>query len=375
MVNDDYTANTSAVTFTAGVDSGYSVTIVEKRGRILTQRGLVESKYYFTTPTPTTSITGTDDNGITLNYSDGFLDVYLNGILLKDSDDYSTNAGTTVTLVSATDSNDLVTLINRKGVVVTPNVKNYEFTASAGQTTFSGADINGNTLAYVPGAAQVFLNGILLRNVDYTGITGTSIVLVDSASLNDELVVSAFSNPGQNMDLYKFTADSGQTIFSGNDLTGASLAYQPGNIQVFMNGLLLNDSDDYIASNGMSVVLTSGADLSDEIKVASFVSNTDVIRTNAWSAPSGTPVAATAGDKLFIDTSSAKTVTLPASASLGDEIRIIDVTGNAATNNITVARNGHKIQGAASDLTINVDRAGIGLVYYNAAQGWVLIEN
>ncbi|MDB4349943.1 hypothetical protein OAA57_00005 [bacterium] len=375
VVNDDYTATSSGVTFTSGVDSGYSVTIVEKRGRVLTQRGLVESKYYFTTPTPITSITGADDNGNTLDYSDGFLDVYLNGMLLKDSDDYSTNAGTTVTLVSATDSNDLVTLINRKGVVVTPNVKNYEFTATAGQTTFSGADINGNTLAYVPGAAQVFLNGILLRNVDYTGITGTSIVLADSASLNDELVVSAFSNPGQNMDLYKFTADSGQTIFSGNDLTGASLAYQPGNIQVFMNGLLLNDSDDYTASNGMSVVLTSGADLSDEIKIASFVSNADVIRTNAWSAPTGTPVTASAGDKLFIDTSSAKTVTLPSSASMGDEIRIIDVTGNASTNNITVSRNGHKIQGAASDLTINVDRAGIGLVYYNSAQGWVLIEN
>ncbi|MDB4339614.1 hypothetical protein OAA08_00860 [bacterium] len=375
VVNDDYTATSSGVTFTSGVDSGYSVTIVEKRGRVLTQRGLVESKYYFTTPTPITSITGADDNGNTLDYSDGFLDVYLNGMLLKDSDDYSTNAGTTVTLVSATDSNDLVTLINRKGVVVTPNVKNYEFTATAGQTTFSGADINGNTLAYVPGAAQVFLNGILLRNVDYTGITGTSIVLADSASLNDELVVSAFSNPGQNMDLYKFTADSGQTIFSGNDLTGASLAYQPGNIQVFMNGLLLNDSDDYTAINGMSVVLTSGADLSDEIKIASFVSNADVIRTNAWSAPTGTPVTASAGDKLFIDTSSAKTVTLPSSASMGDEIRIIDVTGNASTNNITVSRNGHKIQGAASDLTINVDRAGIGLVYYNSAQGWVLIEN
>jgi len=51
------------------------------------------------------------------------------------------------------------------------------------------------------------------------------------------------------------------------------------------------------------------------------------------------------------------------------------VTGNAATNNITVARNGHNIQGSSSDLIININRAGIGLVYYNSAQGWVLIEN
>ena len=375
VVGVDYTATTSAVTFTTGITAGNSVTIVERRGRVATQRGLVESKYYFTTPTPITSITGADDNNTTLDYSIGNLDVYLNGILLKDSDDYSTNAGTTVTLISATDSNDLVTLINRKGVVVTPNVANYEFTASANQTSFSGTDINGNTLSYAPDAIQVHMNGIILRAVDYTATNGSSINLVTAANLNDEIIVSAFSNPGQNMELYKFTADSGQTIFSGNDIVGASLAYQPGNIQVFMNGLLLNDSDDYNALNGMSVVLTSGADASDEIKVASFVSNSNAIRTNAWSAPSGTPVTSSAGDKLFIDTSTAKTITLPSSAIMGDEIRIIDVTGNAATNNITVARNGHKIQGGTTDLTINVDRAGIGLVYYNVAQGWVLIEN
>ena len=121
------------------------------------------------------------------------------------------------------------------------------------------------------------MNGILLRNTDFTAVNGTSVLLTDSANLNDELIVSAFSNPGQNMELYKFTADSNQTIFNGNDLTGASLAYQPSNIQVFMNGLLLNDSDDYIASNGTSVVLTSAANLLDEIKIASFVTNTNNI--------------------------------------------------------------------------------------------------
>ena len=375
IVNVDYTATTTAVTFTTGLTAGFSVTIVERRGRVLTNTSLVDTKYYFTTSSPVTSITGNDDNGNALDYSAGFLDVYLNGLLLKDSDDYSTNGSTTVTLVSATDSNDIVTLVNRKGVAVSPNVKNYEFTATAGQTSFSGTDINSNTLAYAPGAIQVHLNGIILRNIDFTAVNGTSILLANAASLNDELIVSAFSNPGQNMDLYKFTADSGQTIFTGNDTAGASLAYAPNNMQVFMNGLLLNDSDDYIANNGMSVVLNTAADLNDEVKIVSFVSNNTAIRTNAWSAPSGTPVTATAGDKLFIDTSTAKTITLPSSAIMGDEIRIIDVTGNASSNNITVSRNGHKIQGGTTDLTINVNRAGIGLVYYNVAQGWVLIEN
>ena len=83
---------------------------------------------------------------------------------------------------------------------------------------------------------------------------------------------------------------------------------------------------------------------------------------------------AVAGEKLIVDTSSAVTVTLPATAVIGDEIRIIDGTGNAATNNITVARNGHKIEGATSNLTIDLNRAAFGLVFYNTAQGWLLTE-
>ena len=83
---------------------------------------------------------------------------------------------------------------------------------------------------------------------------------------------------------------------------------------------------------------------------------------------------AVAGEKLIVDTSSAVTITLPATAAIGDEIRIIDGTGNAATNNITVARNGHKIEGATSNLIIDLNRAAFGLVFYNAAQGWLLTE-
>ena len=373
----DYNSSNTAVTFNSGIDSGYSVSVVERRGRVATSRGLVENKFHFTTASPTTTITGTDDTGKTLDYSSGLADVFLNGILLRDSNDYTSNLGTSIVLVSPTDSNDIVTVINRKGIVTSPTVDNFEFTADSGQTVFTGNDINGKTLAYSPDAIQVHVNGIALRSTDYVAKNGTIITLASAADGNDEILVSAFSNPGLNMEMYKFVADSAQTIFQGNDVTGASLAYEAGNIQVFLNGLLLNDSDDYVASNGISVRLLTGANLNDEFKVATFKSNRNYVSptANAWTAPSGTPVATAAGDKLFIDTSTAKTVTLPASANMGDEIRIIDVTGNAGTNNITVGRNGHKIHGAASDLVININRTALGLVYYDAAQGWLLTEN
>jgi len=77
--------------------------------------------------------------------------------------------------------------------------------------------------------------------------------------------------------------------------------------------------------------------------------------------------------RYLVDTSTANiTLTLPASATLGDELTIIDGTGNASTHAITIARNGGNIQGAASDMTVTSDRAAFTLVYYNAAQGWLL---
>ena len=92
------------------------------------------------------------------------------------------------------------------------------------------------------------------------------------------------------------------------------------------------------------------------------------IKTAAYTAVSG--------DGVMVDTSSsAITITLPASPTLGDFVRIMDQTGDAATNNITVARNSEKIQGTSADLTIATARAAIGLVFSNTAQGWVLMEN
>jgi len=88
----------------------------------------------------------------------------------------------------------------------------------------------------------------------------------------------------------------------------------------------------------------------------------------------GSTVTTAVADKgYFIDTTSAAhTINLPGSASLGDEITIIDASGTADTNNITVGRNSHKIQGSAANLTISTERAAFTLVYYNAAQGWLL---
>lgn len=72
----------------------------------------------------------------------------------------------------------------------------------------------------------------------------------------------------------------------------------------------------------------------------------------------------------FVNTSAARTLTLPASPSVGDEIHIFDQSGSAATNNITVSSNGNKINGTVQDLEIDVAYAAVVLIYTGSVYGW-----
>jgi len=74
----------------------------------------------------------------------------------------------------------------------------YVYQATAGQTSFSGSDADSKVLAYTDSLyLDVYQNGVLLKpGTDYTATTGTTVVLVTGASLNDvvEMVVyDAFS--------------------------------------------------------------------------------------------------------------------------------------------------------------------------------------
>ena len=78
------------------------------------------------------------------------------------------------------------------GSSVNGTTNRFIFNATSGQTTFSGADANTNTLAYDAGYIDVYLNGIRLNPADYTASTGSSIVLASGATVGDILYVVAF---------------------------------------------------------------------------------------------------------------------------------------------------------------------------------------
>jgi len=103
----------------------------------------------------------------------------------------------------------------------------------------------------------------------------------------------------------------------------------------------------------------------------SFVDNSGGTAWQAVSAASTINVAA--GNGYFLNTTgNAITATLPASPTLGDEISFADYAGTFDSYNLTVARNGKNIQGAAADLTVATERAAFTLVFSDNTQGWLL---
>ena len=127
-------------------------------------------------------------------------------------------------------------------------------------------------------------------------------------------------------------------------------------------GSIANDklSNNSITVNGQSVSLGASGTIPPVQWQSVVVSDGSTVTTMV------------AGRGYFVNnTSAAGIVKLPASASAGDLISITDYAGNFGTNNLTVQRNGHNIQGLAVDSTIQTDRAAVSLVYVDATKGWL----
>jgi hypothetical protein len=75
------------------------------------------------------------------------------------------------------------------------SINTFRYTATAGQTTFSGNDEASNALAYTVGNILLSLNGVLLEiPTDAVAVSGTSIVLQVAAELDDEINITVFKS-------------------------------------------------------------------------------------------------------------------------------------------------------------------------------------
>ena len=94
----------------------------------------------------------------------------------------------------------------------------YVYQATVGQTSFSGSDADSKTLTYTDSLyMDVYQNGVLLKpGTDYTATTGTTMVLVTGASLNDVVEMVVYDVFGVADSYTKSQADT-RYPFKGND--------------------------------------------------------------------------------------------------------------------------------------------------------------
>lgn len=137
------------------------------------------ARFQYSVSSSTTTITGTDDNGNTLLYDAGYVDVYLNGIKMVNGSDVTVTSGSSVVFASpiGTSGTDTVDII----AYGTFNVAAIDATS-----------ITSGTLGYARGGTGLGALGsadeVLQMNV---GGTALEYGKVDTANISDDAVTSA----------------------------------------------------------------------------------------------------------------------------------------------------------------------------------------
>lgn len=119
-----------------------------------------------------------------------------------------------------------------------------------------------------------------------------------------------------------------------------------------------------IGASGDTISIPAGATLVNSGTATGFGLTTQSVQTTGFTAVKGNLYPCNT-------TSAAFTVTLPASASVGDQLAIVDYAGTFATNNITLGANGNKINGSTLNRVLNTTREGVIITYIDSTQGWV----
>jgi len=309
-------------------------------------------------------------SAVTLNATTGATLTFSNGALSSGKDAVIKLTGTITTNVNVTipDSVEKTYIVeNGTSGAFTVTFK----TSSGSGVTWAAAD-KGTKVVYSNGtdvvdtaltdvasdyspqlSASLDANGNNIEFDDATGIT-------DDAQ-NEQLIFSKTASAVNHLQVKNAAASGTPSITAIGDDTNIGISIQPkGDGKVTLDQIVFptgtGSADQVLTTDGSGNL--------------SFVDNTG---GTDWQAVKTTTFTAVAGEGYFVNTNGGTfTVTLPGSPTLGDEVTIVDYAGTFDTNNLTIGRNGNPIQGAASDLTVSVERAGLTLAFVDGTQGWLL---
>jgi hypothetical protein len=155
----------------------------------------------------------------------------------------------------------------------TADIYRFRFTAAGGETSESGLDDNGLTLAYIPGKEQVYLNGVLLvRSTDYVATDGTSIASLAALTTGDILEVITFT-------AFELADSIARSLFDAKgDILVATSADTPGKITVGTNGHYLKANSS--TATGLEWAAVPNPDLTPYLEITTAASTYSTIASN-----------------------------------------------------------------------------------------------
>jgi len=245
--------------------------------------------------------------------------------------------------------------------VISPGRSSNEFnTVSDNAITTAKIQANAVTVAKLASTLDISSNTVTLPSGQTLTSPKIATALTDTSG-NELIKVTATGSAINELTLANAAASGNPTISATGGDTNIGISILPkGSGKITLDNLILPAAD----GTADQILTTNGSGQ------LSFVDNSG---GTSWVAVKTSDFTAVAGEGYFVNTTGgAVAVTLPTSPSLGDEVTVVDYAGTADTNNITINRNSHKIQGDASNLTISTERAGFTLVYVDATQGWLL---
>ena len=276
----------------------------------------------------------------------------------------------------------------------------FVYTASASQTTFTGADTQGNTLKIRKDRIQVFKNGVhLIEGTDFN-VTGgdaqgnfTNVVLTSSASAGNVIVVYAFT--GSYLGVAEGTAGGGghftetaaNTIYNTNDdgviLNGDGSPNQTTTLQsgftIQLAGKTYVEDDMQFVANKSITIGGSGRFVGDLNGNADTVTNG--VYTSDTNTVTGTIIAnnTVTNDNLVNTTTTVGTTAIPLGGSQTTIAGLSSVTstnfvgaltGNATTSSTTASISGHSLQNLANVGASATPSDGQVLSWDNSASEW-----
>jgi len=133
------------------------------------------------------------------------------------------------------------------------------------------------------------------------------------------------------------------------------------------------DGNNIINENANTITIGKSG---DTVQVASGASLVGAGIEWQSTIVTGTTLSAVAGNGYWINTTSnVCTITLPSSASVGDELIFSDFTRTWQTNAVTINRNSHKYQGGTDDPVYDTEGQTVHIVYSGTAEGWIPISD